>query len=145
MDTFSMRGAWAFGFRFFAHRPWLHLLVLVGIGVVLPSALRFAVAGSLSAGPDPGVTGLGASTAMAPGSGAGAIAGAALLLGYYLQLASWFMSWRLGFAAARPPGGAILFGLLAALLAAAIFFLIGGPPCGPGGRRCPPAFRSSAC
>jgi hypothetical protein len=127
MDTFSMRGAWAFGFRFFAHRPWVHLLVLIGIGVVVPSLLQYALAGFLLATPSPGITGQGASTMMGQGSGAGAAAGVAILFGYYLQLASWFMSWRLGFNAGRPLGGAILFGLLAALLAAAVFALVGGP------------------
>jgi hypothetical protein len=127
MDPFSMRGAWAFGFRFFAHRPWVHSLVLVGIGVVLPGLLQYVLAGSLFAGPSLGVTGQGASTVMEQRSGPGAVAGAALLLGYYLQIAFWFMSWRLGFAAGRPPARALLFGLLAALLATAIFALVGGP------------------
>jgi hypothetical protein len=122
-----MRGAWAFGFRFFVHRPWAHILVLIGIGVVLPYLLQYLLAGDFLAAPGPGVTGQGVSTIMGQGSGAGAAAGAAILFGYYLQLASWFMSWRLGFGVGRPLGGAILFGLLTALLAAAVFALVGGP------------------
>jgi len=129
MDTFSMRGAWAFGFRFFAHRPWAHVLVLIGIGVALPYLLQYVLAGAVLAAPSPGVTGQGVSTMMirSSDSGAGAVAGVTILFGYYLQLASWFMSWRLGFGVGRPLGGAILFGVLAALLAAAVFALVGGP------------------
>ena len=127
MDTFSMRGAWAFGFRFFAHRTWVHVLVLVGLGVLLPGLLQYMVTRSLPGTPGPGLTGQGSSAMTGQGSGPAALAFSAILLGYYLQLASWFISWRLGFGAGRPLGGAILFGLLAALLAAAIFFLVGGP------------------
>jgi hypothetical protein len=117
-----MRGAWAFGFRFFAHRPWIHALILIGIGVLAPCLMQYWLTGAASAG----LAVRGAPPSIITAARAEA-AKLALLLGDYLQLASWFMSWRLGFAAARPPGGAILFGLLAALLAVAIFVLVGGP------------------
>jgi hypothetical protein len=127
MDTFSMRGAWAFGYRFFVHRPAGHIFVLIVIGVLLPALLQYGLA--LASPPTLGAarTGQGGPLLINQNAAAGAQAGAALLLVYYLQLASWFMSWRLGFGSGRPLGGALLFGLLAALLAVAIFALVGGP------------------
>jgi len=127
MDSFSMRGAWSFGMRFFAHRPAAHLLVLIGIGLLLPALLQYGVAESLLRPHESGMTGQGAGSIADRSSTSSALAAAALILGYFLQLASWFMSWQIGFGAGRPLGGAILFGLLAALVAAAVFALVGGP------------------
>jgi hypothetical protein len=124
MDSFSMRGAWAFGFRFFAGRPWAHAFLLIVIGVVVPALLQYLLAQAGAAGP--GLAGRGMSAIVDRSAGSAVPAGAAILA-YYLQLASWFMSWRLGFGGGRSLGGAILFGLVAALLAAALFALIGGP------------------
>jgi hypothetical protein len=121
-----MRGAWSFGYLFLAQRLRGHILILIGIGVILPSLLQYGLAPSLTAS-SPGATGQGAAAMMGQGSVAGALPGAALLSGYFLQLASWFMSWRLGFSAGRPLGGAMVFGLLAALLAVGVFALVGGP------------------
>jgi hypothetical protein len=127
MDSFSMRGAWSFGYRFFAQRPGGHLLVLIGIGVILPCLLQYVLAESAAGMPGPGPIGPRPLVIGAQSTTAGILAGGALLFSYFLQLASWFMSWRLGFAAGRPLGGAILFGLLAALIAAGVFALVGGP------------------
>jgi hypothetical protein len=124
MDTFSMRGAWAFGFRLFAHRPWLHALVLIGLGIVLPFALQFALAGDVLGMTSPAMLG---QNRLTDGAGAGAMRTIALLLTYVLQLVSYFMSWRLGFGRERPLGGTIVFGLLASLLAMAVFAVIGAP------------------
>jgi hypothetical protein len=58
---------------------------------------------------------------------AGTVLPIVLLLSYVLQLASFFMSWRLGFGVGRPAAGAILYGLIASLLAFAVFALVGTP------------------
>ena len=121
MDTFSISGAWSFGLRLLRERLWLTLLVVVGIGIVIPLGLQFALLGQVI-----GMNG--------PFSGRGqtGLAGSSLtaslqLLGYFLQLASYFTAWRLSFAAAPKLPGAMLFGVLAALLATFVFVVIGVP------------------
>jgi hypothetical protein len=126
MDTFSMRDAWAFGFRFFAHRPLLHALILIGIGVLVPGLLQFWLTWPAPAPTDPVLAGQGAPL-MISASPAGRAIAIVGVIGYYLQLASWFISWRLGFGGGQKTGGAILFGLAAALLAVVVFALVGGP------------------
>jgi hypothetical protein len=58
---------------------------------------------------------------------AGPTVGIIQLGAYFLQLASYFASWRLGFASGPRLGGAALFGVLASLLAMGVFALIGTP------------------
>ena len=122
MDSFSMRGAWSFGYRFFAQRQLLHILVLVGIGIALPLLLQFAVLGQLVGAANPAMLG-GQSAQLSSGT----LPAIVLLVGYILQIASYFTSWRLGFGVGRPAGGAFLFGLLAALLTLGVFALVCGP------------------
>ena len=123
MDTFSMRGAWSFGYRFFAHRALLHILVLVGIGIAVPVLLQFATFGQVVGTPNPAM--LGSQSTQLGSSG---ILPPIVMLGvYFLQIASYFTSWRLGFSVGRPVGGAFLFGLLAALLTVGVFALVCGP------------------
>src|ERR1043166_216236 len=115
-----MGGAWSCGLRFFAHRRGLQILVLVGIGLVTPLLLQFALLGQELEG------------SAFTGSGETAVAGGAaallvLIVSYVLQLASYFTSWRLGFSLDRPPATAFRFGLLASLLAFAVFAVVGTP------------------
>ena len=121
MDTFSLGGAWSAGYRFFAQRLALQLLILLGLGIAVPLALQFALFGQLIlvGGPLPGQSG----TAPA----AGPLVAVVQIGGYFLQLASYFTAWRLGFAPGQKPGGALLFGALAGLLAIAVFAIIGIP------------------
>ena len=121
MDTFSIGGAWSSGFRFLAQRLWLHLLVLVGIGIVIPLALQFALLGQVIGmnGPFPAQS----QAALA----ANPVAAILQPLSYFLQLVSYFTCWRLGFATQQRLPGALLFGLLAALLAMLVFVLIAVP------------------
>jgi hypothetical protein len=119
MDTFSIRGAWSFGFRFFAHRRALQILVLVGIGIAVPLLLQLALFGRML-GMNPSLAGRGEAAA-------GVMPVIVVMLSYVLQLASYFISWRLGFSPGRPAGGAILYGFLASLLAFAAFALVGTP------------------
>jgi hypothetical protein len=125
MDSFSMRGAWSFGFRFFAHRTAIHLMVLIGMGLILPVALQYALGGGVLGTSNPVV--LDQSNIAPPGRTAGVVAALAIVLTYLLQLSSYFMSWRLGFGRDAPLGGTVLFGLGAGLLAMAIFLVIGVP------------------
>ena len=121
MDAFSIGGAWSFGFRFFGHRPALHLLLLIGLGLILPTAVQFALTGQAMGTSSPVLGGSQAALARGP------IVVLVQLLGYVVQLASYFACWRLGLSAAATVPGALRFGLLAGLLAAAIFALVGAP------------------
>src|SRR5437868_8668095 len=116
MNTFSIAGAWSLGLGFFT-RHWLAMTaLLVGLGLVLPLALQYALVGGPietvnlgRVGPDPyGNSWLVDRPAVI----------AVLLAGYLGQAASYFASWRLGFG--TPLGRALLYGLLAGLLAIAI-------------------------
>jgi len=121
MDSFSMARAWSFGLRFIGPRLAGHILILVGIGILAPFALQFAIAGGANA----------MISAAAPVD-RGALASslplmAALAIGYSLQIGSYFASWRLGFGGARPLAGAILYGLGAGLLAVAVVAIVATP------------------
>src|SRR4051794_13593099 len=111
MDSFSIGGAWSFGFRFFGQRPAVHLLVLVGLGIILPVALQFALLGRLTGANAPLLGG------SQPALAGGAFMVVVQILACVLQLASYFASWRLGFAGGERLPGALLFGALAALVA----------------------------
>ena len=113
MNAFSIRGAWALGFGFFA-RHWLAMtLILLLLGFAIPLGLQFALLGGPietvnlgRAGPDPYGNSWLSDRPMVI---------AVLLAGYVLQAASFFAAWRLGFGAS--PARALLYGLLAGLLA----------------------------
>ena len=123
-----MANAWTWGVRFFAGKWPQHALILVGVGILVPMALRFAVAGDVAM----------TSPADPSGSPAGPAAGIALAVGYVLQLASLFASWRLGFGRGETLGRALLFGMIAGVsvaigfglvmaLVAAAFGVVGAP------------------
>ena len=109
-----MANAWTWGVRFFAGNWPRHALILVGIGILVPMALRFALAGDVAM----------TSPADPSGSEAGPAAGIALAAGYVLQLASLFASWRLGFGRGETLGRALLFGMVAGVLVAVGFGLV---------------------
>jgi len=122
MDNFSMRGAWSFGYGFFAHRQLLHILVLVGIGILLPLLLQFALFGEIVGASNPAML-----TRQSASAVQGITAPIVLVAGYFLQILSYFASWRLGFGVGRPAGGAFMFGLLASLVTIGVFALVGAP------------------
>jgi hypothetical protein len=121
MDTFSIGGAWSFGVRLLTQRLWLQLLVLIGLGIVIPLGLQFALLGQ--------VIGMNGTLAgqTPPAAAGNPLTGILQLVGYFLQLLSYFTSWRLGFAPQQPLPGALVFGFLAALLATLVFALVGVP------------------
>jgi hypothetical protein len=116
-----MASAWSLGLRFIGPRLAGHFLILVGIGILAPFALQYAIAGDA-----------GAMIGAAAPVGREALAAtlplmAALAIGYVLQIGSYFASWRLGFGAGRPLAGAILYGLAAGLLAVAVIAVVATP------------------
>ena len=111
MEGFSLDRAWARGVSFISARARDHAIILIGIGVLLTTALQYAIVGGASGMMNPavmgdfeGISSLGA-----------AFIGAALLT-YLLQFGSYFSSWRAGLAHEESLGGAIGWGMLAALL-----------------------------
>lgn len=121
MDSFSMRSAWPRGFRLFAGRIGGHALILIGIGLVLPFALRIAMASALTAPLSPAFV----STLAGPGAAAGGLAIIVALVSYVLQTGSYLASWRLGLDPGASTGGAIGYGLLAGFIAVLAQLLAG--------------------
>jgi hypothetical protein len=121
LDTFSIGGAWSFGFRLFAQRLRLNLLVLVGIGIVIPLGLQFALLGQVigMSGPFSGQSQAGLAASPLPFI--------LQLVSYFLQLLSYFTAWRLSFAAEQRLPPALLLGALAALLASVVVAIVGVP------------------
>lgn len=121
MDSFSMRSAWPLGFRLFGGRIGAHALILIGIGLVLPFALRIAMASALTAPLSPAFV----STMVGPGAAAGGLAILVALVSYVLQTGSYLASWRLGLDPGASTGGAIGYGLLAGFIAVLAQLLAG--------------------
>jgi hypothetical protein len=112
-----MRSAWSLGFALIARRPAGHLVILVGLGIVVPFALQYAIAGEAA-----GM--MGAAALGRSGLGTGAPALLAMALGLALQTGSYFASWRLGLDAGASLGGAVLYGLLAGLIAMVVIAVV---------------------
>lgn len=121
MNPFSISGAWSFGIRFIADRPGGHALILIGIGILAPFLVQYAILGGTLAPLNPATM----QSGMATGAAAGAPAVVAMALSYVLQTGSYFASWRLGFGAGRSLAGALLYGLAAGLLAVAVMAAVG--------------------
>jgi hypothetical protein len=121
VNPFSMGSAWSSGLRFVARRALGHAVILIGIGVLAPFALQYAVAGRAVEG----VSLVLGTAAFGTGSAAGVALLVALALGYFLQSASYFASWRLGFGAGRSLAGPILYGFVSGLLALAAIAVVG--------------------
>jgi hypothetical protein len=120
MDGFSMTGAWSFGWRFLAPRLAGHAVILVGIGILVPFALQYAVGGGAAATMSPSMLSETGIEGLVPGRSLLIV----MTLGYLLQTASYFASWRLGFDAGRSLPGAILYGLVAGLIAMVVVAVV---------------------
>jgi hypothetical protein len=117
MKEFSFREAWAHGLGFFSGRARAHAIILVGLGVALPVLLNVLLLGTAAWGGD--------ATAVdeAANSGIGLIL---TIVGFVLQTAAFFASWRLGLGRGETLAGALLYGLLVGVLGslAAGLFLV---------------------
>jgi hypothetical protein len=122
MKDFSMGSAWSFGFRFVAERGWGHASILIGIGILAPVALQYALIGEGVETANPAMLGR---LATGPGLAAGTLMAAVLAASYVLQTGSYFGSWRLGLSGpGQSLGGAAGYGLLAGLLSIAVLVAI---------------------
>jgi hypothetical protein len=113
MNSFSFGGAWSKGVGLFSGRAAGQALILVGLGTLLPAILQYALIGGPAGLMNPAML----SGAMGGLSAAsGALAVAALIGGYVLQIGSYFGSWRLGLANGPNVAGSVGYGLVAGLL-----------------------------
>lgn len=123
MRQFSLGGAWSKGIEFISRQSVNHAIILIGMGVLAPMVLQFAVSGSVT-GVNPMMMG---QNAMGAGASMAALAGTmilVMLLSYVLQMGSYFSSWRIGLGREESLGGAILYGIICAVLAIVVFFLM---------------------
>jgi hypothetical protein len=117
MDGFRFGKAWSLGYALVARRALHHAILLIGLGILAPMALQFAMLGTLVGTPSASLTG---GTGAAMGQDFGAFFLIALLLGYVLQAASYFASLWIGLAREASLGRALLFAIPAGLMAVAI-------------------------
>ena len=113
MREFSISRAWSEGLAFIGRAPGAHAIILILIGVVVPTVLQFAAIGGPANLANPAMMGQDAAALLALGGGALI---AVMALGYVLQTGSYFGSWRIGLAREESLGGAIVYGLLAGLV-----------------------------
>ncbi len=110
MNKISISQAWSYATSFFSGQGANHAILLIGVGIVVPLILQFALGGG-TAMVDPMM--------MATGGGLmamGAFAMVLALVNYILQMGSYFASWRIGLTnGGEPLGSALVFGLVAAL------------------------------
>lgn len=119
MNQISISQAWSYATSFFAGQGANHAIALIGVGILAPLVLQFALGGG-AAMTDP--------MAMAAGGGLMAMGGLAILIAlinYVLQTGSYFASWRIGLTnGSEPIGSALGFGLIAALPVLALVFIV---------------------
>lgn len=123
MGQFNLGGAWSKGIEFISRQGVAHAIILIGMGVIAPMILQFAIAGTVT-GMNPMMMG---QSAMGAGASVAGLAGTMLLvmlLSYVLQMGSYFGSWRIGLGREESLGGAIIYGIICAVLVIAVFFLI---------------------
>ncbi len=119
MNQFSLGNAWSKGVSFFSSQALNHAIVLIGLGVLVPTVVQYVIAGGITGMMNPAMMGGGIGAFSALG-GAAVIA---MIASYVLQLGSYFGSWRLGFGEGEPLGGAIVYGLIAGVLVIVAFIV----------------------
>lgn len=120
---FRARTAWSLGWALIGRRAIVHAGLLIGLGIVLPYALQFAVAGGPVGGASPATMGQAGS---ASGPGGNVLLLFVVGLSWLLQTASYFSSLRVGLAEA-PLGRALPYGLAAGLIALLFIGLVLSP------------------
>ena len=110
MNRISISQAWAYATSFFGDQHQNHAIALIGVGVAVPTLLQILLGGG--AAMDPAALASGAASMAALG-GMMFILG---LIGFILQMGSYFASWRMGLAPGQETiGSALGYGLVAAL------------------------------
>ena len=126
MNQFSLGNAWSKGISFFSPQALNHAIVLIGLGVLAPLVLQFAIAGGAVSMMSPAMMGQAGLESFAAMGGALLVA---MLIGYVLQFGSYFASWRLGFGEGESLAGAIIYGLITSVMlivfVVLVFFVIG--------------------
>jgi hypothetical protein len=123
MRQFSLGSAWSKGIEFISQQAASQAIILIGMGIVAPAILQFAIGGAVL-GMNPMMMG---QNALGTGGSVAALAGTMIVVmigSYVLQMGSYFSSWRLGLGRDESLGGAIVYGIICAVLAIIVFFLI---------------------
>ena len=109
MNRISISQAWAYATSFFGDQHSNHAIALIGVGIAIPTILQVALGGPAM---DPAMFTSGA-TSMAALGGTVFLLG---LIGFIVQMGSYFASWRMGLAPGQESvGSALGYGLVAAL------------------------------
>ncbi|KTE10775.1 glycerophosphoryl diester phosphodiesterase membrane domain-containing protein [Sphingopyxis sp. H115] len=109
MNRFSIGQAWSYATSFFAGQGANHAIALIGVGIVAPLVIQFALGGGAMMA-DPMSLAAGGMAAM------GGLAILTSLINYVLQTGSYFASWRMGLSnGSETLGSALGFGFIAAL------------------------------
>ncbi|HEX8480601.1 MAG TPA: hypothetical protein VF650_01710 [Allosphingosinicella sp.] len=123
MRQFNIGGAWSRGLAFISRNAANHAIILIGMGILVPAILQYAVIGGVT-GMNPMMMG---QNALGTGGSVAALAGAMILvtlLSYVLQMGSYFSSWRIGLGRDETLVGAIVYGIICAVLALVFFVVI---------------------
>lgn len=121
MNKISISQAWSNATSFFSGQAANHAIILIGIGIIIPLLLQLMLGGGTAAINDP--------MAFMGNGGVAAMGGMLILLsiiGYILQMGSYFASWRIGLTnGAEPLGSAVAFGVVAALPVLLLVIVVG--------------------
>jgi hypothetical protein len=110
MNKISISQAWAYATSFFSDQHSHHAIALIGVGVAVPVLLNLLLGGA--AAMDPAMMASGAASMAAVGSTMFLVG----ILGFVLQMGSYFASWRMGLVPGQESvGSALGYGLVAAL------------------------------
>jgi hypothetical protein len=109
MNRISISQAWAYATSFFSDQHPNHAIALIGVGVVVPTLLNMLLGGAAM---DPATLTSGMASVAALGSTMFLVG----ILGFVLQMGSYFASWRMGLAPGQDNvGSALGYGMVAAL------------------------------
>jgi hypothetical protein len=116
MNRISISQAWAYATSFFSDQHQNHAIALVGVGVAVPTLLQILMGGGAAMDP----------AALASGAASMAALGGTIFLlgiiGFILQLGSYFASWRMGLSPGQETlGSALGYGMVAALPTLLVF------------------------